>query len=255
MNVVFDKFGHRGIAFWWMLVELCSENWDGVSEPKFSFHPRLVSTKLKTRSNLVQPYLELCSNLGMGKFEVSPTKIDIDMPNLRKIKESRGRIKGNRSEKPDIYRKEEDKEEDLDLTPTPLASSSSFDPRKFLLAKKICPDTPAQEAPRNITPDEVVDAWNTTMGASFGYCPGLGGGTHRDNCLEAIKYLPNLESWNALFEKAKASKFLTGQNESGWTVNCLWIVNYDNALKVLSDVYDDGKAIKNLFAGMAGESA
>jgi hypothetical protein len=95
------------------------------------------------------------------------------------------------------------------------------------------------------------------MGAKFGYCPGLGGGTHRDNCLEAITFLPTAQHWSDLFAKASASKFLSGGNDNGWTVNCLWIVNYDNALKVLSDVYDDAKAMKNLFAEMtrAGESA
>lgn len=86
------------------------------------------------------------------------------------------------------------------------------------------------------------------MGKEFGYCPGLGGGVHRDNCLESIRYLPDQASWENLFAKCRESEFLTGKGKSTWTVNLIWLVNYDNALKVLSDNFDENKAMRNISA-------
>lgn len=125
LNTIFDKFGHKGIAFWWMLVELCAENWDGESEPEFCFHQRTVTTKLKSSLNSVRTWLELCSNSGLCAFAHFETQFEIKMPKLREVKETRGRIKGNKSKKIDIYRI--DKEEDKDI----CTDTESFKPEFF----------------------------------------------------------------------------------------------------------------------------
>jgi hypothetical protein len=131
MNILFDKHGHKGIAFWWMLVELCAENWDGISEPEFNFHQRTVVTKLKSSLNSVRTWLELCSNSGLCAFAQNETQFEIKLPKLREIKETRGRIKGNKPEKIDILDKEKEEDKDLD--------------KDYKHAKKILPIVSPQE--------------------------------------------------------------------------------------------------------------
>lgn len=101
---------------------------------------------------------------------------------------------------------------------------------------------------KGITPDEVLDLWNLKHGEKFGYCPGIGSGKHRENILEAIKFLKTAQDWENLFSKATSSEFLTGNNKSDWTVNFLWLIDYDNALKVLSDNFDDQKIVRAIQA-------
>lgn len=114
LNKVFDKFGHKGIAFWWMLVELCCENWDGKSEPEFVFHQRTVATKLKSSPNSVRPWLELCSTLDMCAFAHFETQFEIKIPKLAEVKTSRSVIKSNKNQLP-VYIEEEKEENRIDL--------------------------------------------------------------------------------------------------------------------------------------------
>jgi hypothetical protein len=108
-----------------------------------------------------------------------------------------------------------------------------------------------------VTPDLLIDLWNQNMGKDFGFAKGgLGCGKHLDNFFDAVKFLSTAESWLELFEKCKQSAFLRGESDKGWKVSLTWLVNYDNALRVLSDEFDDQIAIKNLFAGLkSGEIA
>ena len=101
---------------------------------------------------------------------------------------------------------------------------------------------------KTISPDEVLDLWNLKHGEKFGYCPGIGSGKHRENILEAIKYLKTAKDWENVFNKATNSEFLTGNNKFDWTVNFLWLIDYDNALKVLSDNFDDQKIVRAIQA-------
>lgn len=270
MNMIFDKFGHKGIAFWWMLVELCTENWDGKSEPEFSFHPRLVATKLKTRSNLVPTYLELCSNLGMGKFQVSSTKIEIHLPNLKEIKESKTKIKGNQIGKGSILRIEKEKEEDIDKERArKFLSDSSALPTLDLEQAKAglrlsnhfssfdecqLPDEATKENTTlkaralgksewpNIRPDQIIQLFNDRLARKAGkiqYCRGLAAAQIKE-FLTTTSYsdFQSIEVWEELFEKVSQSPFLTGLQEGSTFVATLdWLIIHGNALKVLSGKY------------------
>ena len=149
LNTIFDKFGHKGIAFWWMLVELCSENWDGQGTPEFVFHQRTVASKLKSSPNSVRPWLELCSNLGMCAFAHFETQFEIKMPKLLEIKTSRSVIKSNKNQLP-VYKNriEEnriDKEGDA-----PSASNISEIATSKKAPKKNLPKTQTQKIPKPI---------------------------------------------------------------------------------------------------------
>lgn len=126
LNLIFDEYGHKGIAFWWMLVELCCENWDGKSTPEFTFHQRVIASKLKSSSTVVRTWLELCSNLGMCSFASKKSEFEIKLPKLLEVKTSRNVIKSNKT----VFDVEENRIEENILKPI-LASdytSEFFEP-------------------------------------------------------------------------------------------------------------------------------
>lgn len=236
LNKVFDKFGHRGIAFWWMLLELCAENWDGVSEPEFSFHQRTVVTKLKSNLNTVRVWLEFCSGLGLCAFAQCDTQFNITVHNLREIKESRGRIKGNKPEK-NRYIKNKNKEEDKDI-----------DKGFFNLKTE-------KSSSEKITPDRIIQAFNDTLARKAGridYCAGLSADQLRDlsNTLSFTNFR-KWETWEELFQRVSVSPWLTGQ-EGSFVATLDWLIIHTNALKVLSGKYPPKAEIaaKNRFEEM-----
>lgn len=117
-------------------------------------------------------------------------------------------------------------------------------------AEKNLPEKNSQEKLKKLTPDEVVNIWNENMGKTFGHVVSLGAGEHRDNCLKSFEFLPTEKHWVDLFELCKKYPRLTGNNNIGWAISLTWLVNFDNALKVLNGDYDEEKVVRALFASM-----
>jgi hypothetical protein len=105
------------------------------------------------------------------------------------------------------------------------------------------------------TPDHVVDLWNGDLGKTNGYVASLGGGTHFRNCLDAFQYLPDQKAWNGLFDVTKKSDFLMGKNTRGWKARLFWLVNYDNAARVLAGEFENGADAEDLYAKIKEQSA
>lgn len=254
-----DEMGHTGLCYW-ILVELCGEKLEAVrgqiiteADCLFSFSPRVVRQALRISPTNLRRLLDICQTNDLLSFEFSGISLVIKMPKLLEILEKDvKKAKKERAKKsPDplleknrLEKNREDKDLDKDQAKVGLRLSTWLGPKsenqlsgELTLPKSL-----------TITPDEIVHLWNNSMGKEFGYCPSLGSGKHLTHCLEALNYLQTGEEWLDLFGKARESKFLTGQSDSGWTVTLTWIVNYDNALRVLADEFNDAKAIKNLFS-------
>lgn len=274
INAMIDDLGIKGYGYYWLLVEVLAENFDGENVDIDLHYVELSSRiRIKSRSKLIQ-FLQKLQSHSLITFSNSGEFFTINFPILKELQDrdskyNRPRRKKNASLTTLEEEVEEEREEEVEEEySSPIVPEKM--PKKILDQALAVIDKDRQNVPvkvdlekwigssaqeKSITPDEIIDLWNQSMGKEFGHCPGFGGGEHRSNVLEAIKYLKNASDWEALFLKCRQSKHLTGGSESGWTVNLLWLVNYDNALKVLSDVYDDQKALRNLFAGIKSEGA
>ena len=95
-----------------------------------------------------------------------------------------------------------------------------------------------------ITPDQIVDLYNKRFGKERGFCRGLGANKHLHNFLEAAFYLDTKEKWSELFDMVDKSEWLSGKisfkNRPAFKADLLWLVNYDNALKVLNGNFQEG---------------
>ena len=216
LNIIFDKFGHKGIAFWWMFLELCSENWDGQSEPEFEFHSRTVVTKLKSSVRSVVPWLELCSDLGMCAFAHNSTKFSVKVPKLMEVKTSRNVIKSNKKQLP-VYIEENRIEENRIEEKTKAKSVVDF--------------------------SSVADAYNQILAGigSIVHSPHFASSETIKNffTLSGFKGFRTKQDWEDYFTLISKSDFLVGKNNSGFCVTIPWIMKTENAEKILGGQYSN----------------
>jgi len=110
INHLFDEYRHTGYAYWFLLLELCSENWDGKGDPKFKFHTRIVRQKLRISHTKLEHFLTKCSTFSDILFQLSENELEIEVPKLAEVKTSRSVIKSNKKQLT-VYI---DKEKDID---------------------------------------------------------------------------------------------------------------------------------------------
>ena len=91
--------------------------------------------------------------------------------------------------------------------------------------------------PEKIGVHELVELWDQNFHDTLGCARGFGGGIHMEKFITALGFLPEKKSWQELFDQIKNSPYLMGKNDRGWKVDLTWIVDYDNAVKVLNGRY------------------
>jgi len=91
-----------------------------------------------------------------------------------------------------------------------------------------------------ITPDEIIDIWNTELSPPLPKCVGLSA-TQMKKMLEVFPQLPTKEKWVELFVKIKGSEFLMGQTEkkNAWRVTLTWLCDISNVMKVLNGEFEN----------------
>jgi hypothetical protein len=96
INHLFDEYKHTGYAYWFLLLELCAENWDGKSKPSFKFHTRIVRQKLRISHTKLEHLATFLSSFSDVLVNISKKEIEIDIPKLAEVKTSRSVIKSNK---------------------------------------------------------------------------------------------------------------------------------------------------------------
>lgn len=141
INHLFDEFGHTGYAYWFLLLELCAENWDGKSDPSFRFHTRIVRQKLRISLGKLEHFLGFCQGFNGVLFQINKSEIYLDIPKLAEVKTSRVVIKSNKKELT-VY-KDIDTELDIDKNASLSPVLEIVEPKKP--SKKNLPKTQSQE--------------------------------------------------------------------------------------------------------------
>jgi len=102
-------------------------------------------------------------------------------------------------------------------------------------------------------PDDLIQAWNDLMPKfGFEYCRGLGSNKHLKNFINSTEFLKVKGQWEDLFIEVSRSSFLKGNNKRGWKASLLWLVDYDNALRVLNGEFKNGEMVGS-FKGFSDE--
>jgi hypothetical protein len=208
LNSFVDDVGIIGFAYYYTLLEIYGAHYAKNSKQEFvKITARELANTWRKRVDSVDLVITKLQLSGLLVYTKCDSTYSIDIPNYSKYYGS--------------YKK---------TTPST--------PSNKIKGKEIKGNIILPAASKSVTPDAIVDVWNREFAASGQTVPGLGGGKHLENCIEAIKHLDTLDKWRNLFAQATSSEFLSKGTDS-WKVNLLWLVDYDNALKVLSGNYSN----------------
>lgn len=218
-----DKKGIGGYGLYFMLIELyCMKLYDDDERKELQeFDLKLIGSLAGVRSDSARSSVEVMSELKLIdqlQSNSESTMIQLSIPKALKYF---GRYEKVREENCPNKRKEKEikvKESKVNI---------------------------------QVTPDEVIQLYNETMQGKLKPFTAFLAGTALNNFLEARQYLKTLQDWKHLFEKVLQSDFLLGRTDQKWVVNFIWLVNYDNALKVISGNFDNEQVdYSYLFAGI-----
>lgn len=219
INLIIDKFGLEGYAYWFLLLELCAENYEENSEAKFKFHVRIVRQKLRISLAKLELFLTFCREVSEVSFNFHGNLLEIDHPNLVKVKTTRSVIKSNKKQL--VVYKEEDKEEDKD--------------------SEIKISTPVQKSDDLISVIQV--SWNCAAEKfDFPKAKVISPKIKKDiQATVKIEEMKNVENWERYFDLLGTSDFLKGKNNRGWKANFKWAVKQESYSNVMNGEYGIGE--------------
>jgi hypothetical protein len=181
INSMIDDLGIKGYGYYWLLVEVLAENFDGENINIELHYVELSSRiRIKSKSKLIQ-FLQKMESHSLLSFSNSGEFFSISFPILKELQDRDSkynrpkRVKSATKATLEEEREEEvDKEEDLD-TPLVPKKKKIFDqalqkineerqnvPMAVDLKKWVAPEVTVAE--KRITPDEVMDVWNRPWG-------------------------------------------------------------------------------------------
>lgn len=90
-----------------------------------------------------------------------------------------------------------------------------------------------------ITPDQVIDLFNSTLAGTgqLNHCRGLGSPSLL-NMLDTFDSFPTLKDWSHLFEQVKKAKSITGEEPGVFLATLDWLAVKENALKADAGKYN-----------------
>lgn len=90
--------------------------------------------------------------------------------------------------------------------------------------------------------DSITKLWNDSM-SDFKrvHVYTLYGGTVRDKFIETSKIFNEYDEWKDVFSKVRGSKFLSGNNKRNWKASLVWVVNFDNFIRIVNGDFDDSQ--------------
>lgn len=82
---LYEKFGHKGYAFWFLLVELMTNKMSTFGEQEVNIHWTTVRRKLKTTQPIAEEFLTFCQTNGQLTFTKCSTSVQLFSPNISKL--------------------------------------------------------------------------------------------------------------------------------------------------------------------------
>lgn len=226
LNLIYDKLGVSGIAYYWLLIELLSEKFNG-DETEFEVSLTQLSRKLRvknvrTLNKVIQNFNETLEI----SIKVCGKVVFIDYPKLLQIKDNHtSRAKTTRKSLPSkfLLDKDKDKEKEKD---------------KDNNIKKAKPSMVGQK--------DIFDLWNKVCGDKLSHAKVLNAVRKKKIRVtqNQVKELSELQSWEVYFGEILKSPFLTGANDRGWKANFDWAIREASYIKTMEGFYLFGNKVE-----------
>lgn len=227
LNLIVDKFGLKGYAMYWLIVELLAEKFDG-EDPTFEVHFNTIKQTLRVYHNkIIKDFMESVDDVGLMSVQCDSNLYHISFPKLLEIKDNHTKnlqVKNKkvtpRIEKNKIKNK---------IKNTPLGSNViEFQDSKNEISNELF--------------DSIIEQWNKICAdnGKLKFHKGLKR-TTLENFVELVrlnKSLRDIQSWKDCFHTIKNNDFLNGQNPSSSFVCTLsWLIDTNKIVDVLNGQY------------------
>lgn len=228
LQAVLEKYGCRGIGFFWSLVEVCaSEN--GLKVDTNRVDTKCLARRFNERDDAVNRLLDFFSELSLIDQDYWKEKRVIFMPALAKRADewtSRKRSKEKELEEMAGY----EYSRNSSVVPTESLQSNSS------VASHNRTDTEEKRSRIEEIKEQLTLAWN---GAGL---PAIKkwSVTRKVNLARRLKDHEFEQNIPAIIQRIKDSSFLTGGGERHWRADIDWLLKNDtNYVKILEGKYDD----------------
>lgn len=223
INHLIDRMGVSGYAYWFLLLELCNEHWDGKAEPKFSFHSRVVRQKLRISQAKLELFLGFCSGFSEVSFNFSENVLSLDIPKIAEVKTSRSVIKSNKKQLT-VYKKR-------------IEENRIEEEEKAVVVIEFSTDT-------------IIQKWNDfAMRNGFDTTPLVMGKELYQDCRQALQNLSKEgKTIDDYLRTIEDSSFL--KRKKGAAVTLGWIMSERNYHKIMEGKFKDanGKSAAEAYA-------
>jgi hypothetical protein len=104
-------------------------------------------------------------------------------------------------------------------------------------------NVPVDEIKNEVDPARLINLWNKTFPEKMYNSFNLGSGKHLEKFFISNGYMKNLQDWEELFNTCKKSEKLMNKTDldASW-FGLLWILDYDNILKIKNGNFDSKKS-------------
>lgn len=215
LNHVMDEFGPTGYAWYFLLLELCAEKWDGKSEPKFSFHETVVRSRLRGTVVRIKRWLDHAETMAALRYCHREREFQFDIPKLLEIKSSRNVVKNSypqASERSRVQKKNKSKNKSTYVEGDCKAVESL--PKIALL-------------------------WNQHKASCLPEIKAMSKSSNRRKSANARwQENPNEQYWTEVINRVNQSKYCTGLTYKAWKANFEWFVRPDKSSEILEGRYD-----------------
>lgn len=207
MLMLRDRVGVGFYFYFFSLLELCGEESSDQLKHQYTFHDSTIRSLWCVNLKKSERIAYEMDAVGLLEFKKGEKNFQFTIPNFAKYL-------GKYTTKNTSNSSNKRKEKESKRKESKVNSESTF------------------------TPDELIQLWNTMLTPyGFDHCRGIGTGKFLSDFLEARQWLKTSESWGELFDAVIQSEYLKGENINGWKASLTWLVDYDNALKVLNGNY------------------
>ena len=218
--------GNNIVLIWVMLLTMagrCNSGGMIFLTENIPYTPKMLADELDFEENTVRLALEALERLGMvvmsnGCFTIAGWEEHQNVEGMDKIRESKRLAQARWRAKQKVL---------------PPAVDSTVD--STVDSERISVDD-AEEDIDKIDYKGIVAAFNSIC-VSFPSVKALSDA--RKKAIKARLNTYSLDDFRTLFEKAEASSFLKGKNNSNWSATFDWLIKDSNMAKVLDGNYDD----------------
>jgi hypothetical protein len=238
------EFGHSGVAWYYLLTEICTEKLEKSSDADitetactFSFDKVFIESSLRGTFVKIKRWLDHGAVMGLWSYTETEHELCVKYPILLELLDSdQKKTRSRRDKDASKQRLDKDKDKDKEYNSSTSVEVAVPPPSGFLDPVSDPKKTEGQKE----TAQFFFDAWN----ANTKNLPKAKELTKKRITAAHLRFKehPDKDAWIAVIRRLDESHFCNGQNKSGWRANFDFLLQIETFTKASEGAYDNKKA-------------